>query len=69
MKYDLKIGGMSCHHCVKAVTEALEGVKDLTVESVTMGAATVIASNQAALDAAREAVEEEGYPVEEAVGS
>ncbi len=37
----LKIDGMSCGHCVTAVRTALEGVEGVTVESVSLGAATV----------------------------
>ena len=37
----LKIEGMSCGHCVMAVTEALAGVDGVEVESVSVGAASV----------------------------
>jgi copper chaperone len=37
----LKIDGMSCEHCVKAVKTALEALDGVTVESVSVGAATV----------------------------
>jgi copper chaperone len=37
----LKIDGMSCGHCVTSVRRALEAVEGVTVEHVTVGAATV----------------------------
>lgn len=62
----LKIDGMSCDHCKKAVTDALKGLAG--VESVDVdlkaGEATVSYDPQKASEAAmREAVEEAGYEV------
>lgn len=37
----LAIDGMSCGHCVKAVRAALEGLNDVEVVDVQIGAATV----------------------------
>jgi copper chaperone len=37
----LRIEGMSCDHCVRAVHEALQGVPGVTVEHVGMGQAEV----------------------------
>lgn len=60
----MTIEGMSCGHCVAAVTRALKQVEGVEVEQVQVGSATV------GYDPARtrperivEAVEEEGYPV------
>ena len=60
----LTIEGMSCGHCVRAVTRALEEMEDVRVEHVEIGAARV------AYDAARTAPErmatalrDEGYEV------
>jgi len=60
----MQISGMSCGHCVGAVTQALKGLDGVEVEQVTIGSATV------AYDPARtsptqlaEAVEEAGYEV------
>lgn len=60
----LKISGMSCSHCEKAVTDALQGLEG--VESVRVdlqaGTATVTYDPAVATEAAmREAVEEAGY--------
>lgn len=37
----LKVAGMSCGHCVGAVTNALEAVPGVQVETVAIGSATV----------------------------
>lgn len=58
----LDIGGMSCQHCVNAVTEALSKVPGVTVEKVEVGHAVVAyepsdTAEQSILDA----VNDEGY--------
>lgn len=60
----LKIDGMTCGHCVGAVTRALKGVEGLRVEDVRIGSATV-SYDPAAIPADRitQAVEDEGYSV------
>ncbi|HKG95417.1 MAG TPA: heavy-metal-associated domain-containing protein [Gemmatimonadaceae bacterium] len=58
----LDIAGMSCGHCVGAVTRALQSVNGVAVERVSVGSATV-AFDPAVVstdDVAR-AVEEAGY--------
>lgn len=60
----LKIEGMSCGHCVKAVQAALAGTDGVAVEEVAIGSARItyddaMVSRQAVV----EAVEEEGYTV------
>jgi copper chaperone len=37
----LKVDGMSCGHCVKAVEKAIAGVEGVTLEQVAIGSATV----------------------------
>lgn len=37
----IPIDGMSCGHCVAAVSKALSGVKGVTVQKVEIGSATV----------------------------
>ena len=60
----MKIDGMSCGHCVSAVTKALEALPDVQVEQVKVGSATV-AFDPATTTEARiaEAVETKGYHV------
>ncbi|HEU4799119.1 MAG TPA: heavy-metal-associated domain-containing protein [Gemmatimonadales bacterium] len=58
----LKIDGMSCGHCVAAVTKALEDVEGVTIENVSIGAATVAYDPAVASpEKLAEAVSEAGY--------
>lgn len=61
----LAIGGMSCGHCVRAVTSALGGVEGLEVRGVEIGHANVSVADARRRDdvlaAARVAVEAEGF--------
>jgi copper chaperone len=63
-RVSLKIEGMSCGHCVRAVREALDTLDGVEVETVEVGSASV-RYDPAHADAARiaRAVEEAGYPV------
>ncbi|MDR1899522.1 MAG: cation transporter [Treponema sp.] len=65
MKTILKIEGMSCDHCVKAVKGALEAVAGVSsaVVSLKDKNAEVEHDAGAALDAMKAAIEEEGYEV------
>ncbi len=40
-RMDLKIRGMSCHHCVMAVRAELEKIGDVKVDEVIVGGAKV----------------------------
>ncbi|SDY90358.1 Copper chaperone CopZ [Micromonospora pattaloongensis] len=60
------VSGMTCGHCVSAVTEeltALPGVRDVDVALVAGGVSTVTVTSDAPLDepAVRAAVDEAGY--------
>ena len=58
----LAIDGMSCGHCVAAVTEALSAVPGATVKRVAVGAATVELDPQAAsAEQLVQAVRDAGY--------
>lgn len=60
----LEITGMTCGHCVGAVSKALRGLGGVEVESIEVGTATLTFDpsrvSRAQLDAA---VAEEGYQV------
>lgn len=60
----LKIGGMSCGHCVNSVNGALKGLAGVDELKVNIGSA-VLSYDPAkvTIDTIKEAVEEEGYPV------
>jgi copper chaperone CopZ len=66
---ELKVSGMNCAHCVRAVTEALQSVSGVTVNDVRIGGAAVT------IDAAAvkvgdviDAVADAGYEAEEVTG-
>lgn len=57
------VTGMTCGHCVSAVTEeisALDGVESVDVE-LTSGSVTVTSADDLSLDDVRAAVDEAGY--------
>ena len=60
------VTGMTCEHCVRAVTDevsALPGVTSVEVGLVEGGASSVVVTSDAPLseDAVREAIDEAGY--------
>lgn len=62
------VTGMTCQHCVNAVSEelgALDGVQEVTVDLVTGGTSQVVVTSAQPLDpaAVRAAVDEAGYAV------
>lgn len=62
----LKISGMSCGHCEKAVTDALKGLKGVQSVNVNLQGSEVTVSynpGEATEDALKEAVEKAGYEV------
>jgi copper chaperone len=65
---ELKIEGMSCGHCVRAVKQALEAVPGVQAAevSLTPGGARVSHDETATVAAMIAAVDEEGYAAEEA---
>jgi copper chaperone len=62
---ELKIAGMSCMHCVKAVTEALSGVPGVTkVEEVDLEQGTARVEGSPDPQALVAVVKEAGYQAE-----
>ena len=59
----LKISGMSCAHCTRAVFTSLSGVPGIARADVRIGAAEVEHDGTVTLDALRQAVETAGYSV------
>lgn len=62
----LNVSGMTCEHCVKAVTEeltAVDGVQEVAVDLVAGGTSSVTVTSEGPLDdaAVRAAVDEAGY--------
>lgn len=65
MQYTLRIEGMSCEHCVRAVTGALQsidGIEDVFV-SLKDKQAKFSAPEDVDMDRVKKAVQEEGYTV------
>jgi copper ion binding protein len=68
MKTKLNVTGMSCAHCVKHVTEALEGVAGVKSAKVSLksNSAEVKFDAPATIDAMCAAVKDAGYEAAEA---
>jgi copper chaperone len=65
-KKTLKVDGMSCEHCVKAVNNALAGIAGVTDIVVSLKEGTASFSHDPAvvpLETIRAAITEEGYEV------
>ena len=65
-KVVLKVGGMSCEHCVRAVTNAVSGIAGTENVSVDLKAGTAsfnFDSGKTSLDAIAAAITGEGYNV------
>jgi copper chaperone len=64
----LKVSGMSCGHCVRAVTDAIQGVDGVTRADVDLAQGRATVEFDAARTTPRElaaAVADEGYSAEE----
>lgn len=62
---ELKVEGMSCGHCVKAVDGALRGVSGTHVQRVDLGAAAVEVDDGVQVGALIDALADAGYTAEE----
>ncbi len=61
----VKVNGMTCQHCVMAVTKALSAIDGVTNVKVDLEAGTATYDESGPIDAAvvRSAIEEAGYEV------
>lgn len=59
----LHVEGMSCGHCVRAVTQAIQALDPAAKVEVDLAAKTVQAETGLAPDAVAAAIAEEGYKV------
>jgi len=66
MGIELKVSGMTCEHCERAVKQALEAVPGVTGVSVDRDAGRASVQGSADAPALVAAVEEEGYGAEAA---
>ena len=60
---DLMVEGMTCGHCVRAVTDALGPLPGVSKVSVDLAKGQVLVSGDPDPDAVRQAIEAEGYTV------
>ncbi len=66
MNIVLNVEGMSCGHCVSAITAAVQPLPGVTGVEVDLGAGTVTVSGAADRDAVGAAIEDCGYDVSSA---
>lgn len=65
-KVTLKVDGMSCGHCVKAVEKALRSVEGVSLEQLAIGSATVsFDPTRTTVGALIDAVSDAGYEASE----
>jgi len=57
------VEGMSCGHCVSAVTRAVQQVDAAANVQVDLSTQTVAVTSSASTDAVKAAIEQAGYPV------
>ena len=59
----ISVEGMSCHHCVLSVQEALESLEGVASVSVSLEDGVALVEGQVSDDAIRAALEEEEFAV------
>jgi len=63
MQQEFKVQGMSCGHCVKAVTQAVQLLDNTAVVSVELDSGKVVISSGVSRERLVEAIRDEGYAV------
>ncbi|WP_194724846.1 heavy-metal-associated domain-containing protein [Noviherbaspirillum malthae] len=61
--YELQVEGMSCNHCINAVTKAVQEVDSDAKVDIVLAEQKVSIASSADLQRIKSAVEEAGYPV------
>lgn len=61
METRIKVTGMTCNHCVEAVTRALEGVPGVERAEVSLETGQVLVEGDAEISLLLNAIKEEGY--------
>jgi copper ion binding protein len=61
--YELQVGGMSCNHCVNAVTKSVKSVDPQAKVDVNLDTQNVRIDSSANLNIIADAIIEAGYPV------
>lgn len=62
----VRVEGMSCQHCVRAVFTSLAGIEGITRADVSIGAVEVEHDGRVTVEQLREAVEVAGYTLGDA---
>ena len=63
MQQEFKVQGMTCGHCVKAVTQAIQLLDRAAAVSVELDSGKVVVDSTLARERLAEAIREEGYAV------
>ena len=61
MQEQFKVEGMSCQHCVRNVTEAVEDLDPTAKVSIDLAAGTVDVETSVARETVRQAIADAGY--------
>lgn len=61
--YELQVEGMSCNHCVNAVTRSVQAIDASAKVDVDLAHQKVRVASTASLEQVKSAVAEAGYPV------
>jgi copper chaperone len=62
--HELQVKGMTCQHCVKAVTKAIQAQDAQAEVAVDLGSHTVQVRTTLTLEATAPAISDEGYEVQ-----
>lgn len=64
LTHQLQVKGMSCQHCVKAVTKAIQALDEAATVSVTLPQGIVTVQTTLTRDITSKAITDEGYEVQ-----
>ncbi len=62
----LKVSGMTCEHCVRAITQAVKALSGVEDVSIDLARGNVTVTGTPSERAVRDAIAEEGYAVQAA---
>jgi copper chaperone len=62
--HQLQVKGMTCQHCVKAVTKAIQALDSAAIVSVELPQGSVTVQTSLSREATAKAISEEGYDVQ-----
>jgi len=63
MQQVFKVQGMTCGHCVKAVTQAIQLLDQTAVVAIELDSGKVVVDSTLARERIAEAIQDEGYSV------